>query len=112
MGRQRDDRDVAQRCIGFDAAGRLPAIDDGQRQVHEDQIRVRVFRHPHALGTVHSREDFIGVLQELHHQVPVELRVFHHEDPFHALSPPVWLSVGSPPVSCPDRLAASLVIPP
>jgi hypothetical protein len=50
---------------------------------------VLVFHHPQALDTVNCGENLIGVLQELHHQVPVELHVFYHEDPFHALIPPV-----------------------
>ena len=45
----RNDRDVPERRVGFDAAGRFVAIDAGQVEVHEDEVGAMRDRGAHAL---------------------------------------------------------------
>ena len=98
--------------IGFETTGRLPAVDDRQRQVHENQVGVLACRDPNAFGAINRREDFVGVLQELHEQILIELHVLHHKDLFSYAYPfrcgchaGLGARVGR------GRLGASLVIP-
>ena len=38
VGGERDDRDVPRPLVPLEAPGRLPAVDLGQREVHEDDV--------------------------------------------------------------------------
>src|SRR5207249_5753455 len=40
MGRQGNDRDMFECGVGFEATSGLPAVDDGQREIHQNEVRV------------------------------------------------------------------------
>ena len=87
VGGQGDDWDIAQHCVGFDTPGGLPTVDDGQRQVHQDDIGMLTRRNLDAFGPIGRREDVVLILQELYDEIPVELHVFDDEDLAHAVTP-------------------------
>src|SRR5262249_9552596 len=64
-------------------ARRLPSIDDGQRQVHQDEVRSLPFGRFDAGRPVDRRENLVPVLQDLDQEVAVELDILDDQDPLH-----------------------------
>ena len=101
---QRDHRNVAERGVGLEPAGRLPAVDHRQRQVHQDQIGPQARRGLEPGGAVGGGHHLVVVLKKLHEQVAVQLHVFHDQDPRHRPipSPPARrrrAAPGAPPAA-------------
>ena len=46
-----------------------PAVDDGQREVHQNQVGALTGGELKPFGTVSRGEDVVGVLQELHDEI-------------------------------------------
>jgi hypothetical protein len=81
MGGQRDHRNCAGARRRLDPARRLPAVDDRQAHVHQDQIGVLRGRRLDRLLAVERHDDLEALANEPPRQhVPVHLVVFHQQD--------------------------------
>src|SRR5204862_3746705 len=58
----------------------IPAVDDGERQVHQDQIGPVELGLGHALFAVHGGDHVVAVLEELDEEVTLQRGVLHHEN--------------------------------
>src|SRR5262249_20556276 len=83
VGCQGNDWDPAQHWVSFDATCGLPAVDDWQGEIHENQIGVFASGHLDAGRSVRRREDFVVLLQELDEQVSVQFYIFYNQNSFH-----------------------------
>ncbi len=64
MGSERDDRDVVRRRIVLQHLRRFPPVDDGNRDVHEDQIRLLSPGFTDALFAVERFRDGVAEVTE------------------------------------------------
>ena len=75
------DRDVAQLGILLDPARGFMAVEHGQLDVHEDQIRPLGLGQPHARLAVHGLDQLVaGAHQQITDDPPVVLLILDDED--------------------------------
>ena len=77
----------------FEASRRLPPVDLGKVQIHQDQIGLFGGGHGDPLGAVGGAEDLVAAshVEEQGQHVEVVLVVFDIEKPMHDRSPEIFV---------------------
>ena len=85
IGRDRDDRDCAQRRIGLEAARNLVAVEQRQLDVHQDQVRPLRRCGGERLHAVLGQDDLVSDAGEQVAQDPLVVRLIldHQDAPAH-----------------------------
>ena len=86
---ERDDRHPRGGGRGLEPLRGLPAVDDGQAHVQQDQVRGLALGHEDRLHAVGRHQDLVALaLQPPRHHVAVHVVVLDEQDLGHGLAPP------------------------
>lgn len=81
MSRERDNRNVRRRRIGFEPLGSLPTVDHGQTHVHENQVWQTRRGHLDSRGSVRREHDLVALaLQPAREHISVHFVVFNQQN--------------------------------
>src|SRR5262249_48405617 len=97
MSRERNDRDTRGAWVRLDPSSRLPPVNYGERQIHQNEIGSFGCRFGNACGAIVCKHNRVIFVKNLHQHVAVEPHILNDDDLFHSVPSPIaiWKSGAS-----------------